>query len=69
MDLLIGTSALVDGARIISRNARDFERVPGLEIISYLGGYDGRLTAVCPARYTSRSRPPPATRYPNPAAA
>lgn len=35
MDLLIATSAVTDGAAIVTRNAREFERVPGLQVISY----------------------------------
>lgn len=35
MDLLIATAALVDEASLVSRNAREFERVPGLRVISY----------------------------------
>jgi tRNA(fMet)-specific endonuclease VapC len=35
MDLLIATGTLVDGADLVTRNARDFERVPGLRVISY----------------------------------
>jgi predicted nucleic acid-binding protein len=35
MDLLIATAAVVDGAPLITRNARDFSRVPGLDVISY----------------------------------
>lgn len=35
MDLLIATAAVVDGAAILTRNAREFERVPGLRVISY----------------------------------
>ncbi len=35
MDLLIATAALVDGAALLTRNVREFERVPGLEVISY----------------------------------
>ncbi len=35
MDLLIATAALVDGAPLVTRNAREFERVPGLEVIAY----------------------------------
>lgn len=35
MDLLIATAAVVDRAALVTRNARDFERVPGLEVIAY----------------------------------
>jgi predicted nucleic acid-binding protein len=35
MDLLISTSALVAGAPLVTRNARDFSRVPGLDVIAY----------------------------------
>jgi len=35
MDLLIATAALVDGAAIVTRNARHFGRVPGLEVRGY----------------------------------
>lgn len=35
MDLLIATGALVDGAALVTRNAREFERVPGLRVIAY----------------------------------
>jgi tRNA(fMet)-specific endonuclease VapC len=35
MDLLIATSAVVAGAPLVTRNARDFARVPDLEIVSY----------------------------------
>jgi tRNA(fMet)-specific endonuclease VapC len=35
MDLLIATSAVVAGAPLVTRNARDFSRVPDLEIVSY----------------------------------
>jgi tRNA(fMet)-specific endonuclease VapC len=34
MDLLIGTAALVDGSALVTRNARDFERLPGLHVIT-----------------------------------
>jgi len=35
MDLLIATAALADGAAIVTRNAKHFSRVPGLEVRSY----------------------------------
>lgn len=35
MDLLIATAAVIDGAPLVSRNAREFERVPGLHVLSY----------------------------------
>lgn len=35
MDLLIAISALVDGATLVTRDLRHFERVPGLEFLSY----------------------------------
>jgi len=35
MDLLIATAALVDGSPLITRNARDFDRIPGLRVIGY----------------------------------
>jgi predicted nucleic acid-binding protein len=35
MDLLIATSALVGGAPLVTRNARDFSRVPGLDVLTY----------------------------------
>jgi tRNA(fMet)-specific endonuclease VapC len=35
MDLLIATTAVVSGASLVTRNARDFSRVSGLEILSY----------------------------------
>jgi predicted nucleic acid-binding protein len=35
MDLLIATAALVDEANLVTRNARDFSRVPGLELVTY----------------------------------
>ena len=35
MDLLIATAALVDEAPLITKNAKDFTRVPGLRVISY----------------------------------
>lgn len=35
MDLLIGTAALLDEAPIVTRNVKDFSRVPGLRVLSY----------------------------------
>ena len=35
MDLLIATSALIDDAPLVTRNAKDFSRVPGLRVLSY----------------------------------
>ena len=35
MDLLIGTAALVDDSPLVTRNARDFERLPGLRVLGY----------------------------------
>lgn len=35
MDLLIATAALVDDAPIITRNVRDFSRIPGLRVVGY----------------------------------
>jgi len=35
MDLLIATAAIVDEAGLVTRNARDFSRVPGLEVVGY----------------------------------
>lgn len=35
MDLLIGTAALVDDAPIVTRNVKDFSRIPGLRVLSY----------------------------------
>ena len=35
MDLLIATTAVVDGAAILTRNVWEFERVPGLYVLSY----------------------------------
>jgi len=35
MDLLIGASALVEGAALVTRNVREFGRIPGLRVVSY----------------------------------
>jgi predicted nucleic acid-binding protein len=35
MDLLIATSAVVAGVPLVTRNAKDFARVPDLEVVSY----------------------------------
>ena len=35
MDLLIATSAVVAEASLVTRNARDFSRVPGLDVLAY----------------------------------
>ena len=35
MDLLIATAAIVDAAPLVTRDLRDFTRIPGLEIESY----------------------------------
>lgn len=35
MDLLIATAARVENASLVTRNVRDFERVPGLDVTAY----------------------------------
>lgn len=35
MDLLIATAAIVGGAALVTRNAREFRRIPSLELIEY----------------------------------
>lgn len=35
MDLLIATAAIVEDAALVTRNVKDFSRVPGLRIIRY----------------------------------
>ena len=35
MDLLIATGARTHDAPVVTRNTRDFERVPGLDVVSY----------------------------------
>lgn len=36
-DLLIATTALVAGAPLLTRNAKDFSRLPGLDVLDYRG--------------------------------
>jgi predicted nucleic acid-binding protein len=35
MDLLIATAALLDDAPLVTRNVKDFSRVPGLRVLKY----------------------------------
>ena len=35
MDLLIATAALVDDAPLVTRNVKDFARIPGLRVLKY----------------------------------
>jgi predicted nucleic acid-binding protein len=35
MDLLIATAALIDDAPLVTRNVKEFSRVPGLRVIEY----------------------------------
>ena len=35
MDLLIATAALLDDAPLVTRNVKDFSRIPGLRILAY----------------------------------
>ena len=35
MDLLIATAALIDDAPLVTRNVKDFSRVPGLRVLGY----------------------------------
>jgi len=35
MDLLIGTAALLDEAPLVTRNVKDFSRIPGLQVVGY----------------------------------
>jgi tRNA(fMet)-specific endonuclease VapC len=35
MDLLIGTAAVVEDAALLTRNVKDFSRVPGLRVLGY----------------------------------
>jgi tRNA(fMet)-specific endonuclease VapC len=35
MDLLIGTAALLDDAALVTRNVKDFAKIPGLRLLAY----------------------------------
>lgn len=35
MDVLIGTAALESGVPLVTRNRKDFERIPGLDVLAY----------------------------------
>lgn len=35
MDLLIGTTALLEDAALVTRNVKDFSKIPGLRVLSY----------------------------------
>jgi tRNA(fMet)-specific endonuclease VapC len=35
LDLLIATAALLDDARLVTKNMKDFSRVPGLRVLGY----------------------------------
>jgi predicted nucleic acid-binding protein len=35
MDVLIATTALLDDAPLVTRNVKDFARVPGLRVLPY----------------------------------
>ena len=35
MDLLIATAATLDDAPLVTRNVKDFSRVPGLRVLRY----------------------------------
>jgi tRNA(fMet)-specific endonuclease VapC len=35
MDLLIATAAIIDDAALVTRNVKDFKRVPGLSLVTY----------------------------------
>lgn len=35
MDLLIATAALIDDAPLVTRNVKDFNRMPGLRVVEY----------------------------------
>ena len=35
MDLLIATAAVLEAAALVTRNVKDFRRIPGLEVVEY----------------------------------
>ena len=35
MDLLVGTAALLEDAALVTRNVKDFSRIPGLRVLTY----------------------------------
>ncbi len=35
MDLLIGTAALLEDAALVTRNVKDFSKIPGLRVLGY----------------------------------
>jgi predicted nucleic acid-binding protein len=35
MDLLIGTAGLVEDAALLTRNRKDFSKIPGLHVLGY----------------------------------
>ncbi len=35
MDLLIATAAIIEDASLVTRNVKDFSRIPGLRVLSY----------------------------------
>ena len=35
MDLLIAAAAIIDDASLVTRNVKDFSRIPGLRVLSY----------------------------------
>ena len=35
MDLLIGTAALLEDAALVTRNVKDFSKIPGLRLLTY----------------------------------
>lgn len=35
MDLLIATAAILDDAQLVTRNEKDFSRIPGLRVLTY----------------------------------